>query len=322
MIKKVIKTAGSAWGQRIAILALICIIMAIAEPVFFRPANAKSILFAISVNGIMACGMLFTVLVGGLDLSVGSMAGMAASITFLIAGNLGFTNAAFLLGCLAAMAACLVVGWINGFFVTVLGLPAFVVTLAMKYTLYGSIFVVLKGIYIYSPGNGLINRIGNASLLSIPVPVIIFAVIVVACAFVLVKTTYGQRLYAIGGNKRVANLAGINSVRNTRSAFMISSVLAGFAGIILASMNGQAEPRTGLGYEANVLMAMVIGGINLAGGEGGAPGAVFGALLVGIINNAMLLLSISSDIQSLVQGVVIIAAMLLSMYAKRGFARA
>ena len=319
MMKKLTKVAASAWGQRITLLVIICIVMAIFQPVFFRLANIRSILFAISVTGIMSCGMLYTVLVGGLDLSVGSMAGISASVAYLVAQNLGFSNGVFLFGCIVALVICLILGWINGFFVTVLGLPAFVVTLAMKYALYGAIFVILGGRYIYSPTGSVVNALGTSSFLSIPVPVILFVIILLICAFVLGKTTYGHRLYVIGGNKSAARLGGIHSARNARSAFMISSLLAGIAGIILAAMNSQAEPRTGLGYEANVLLAMIVGGINLAGGEGGVPGAIFGALFVGIINNAMLLLSISSDIQSLVQGVVIILAMLLSSYAKEGF---
>jgi len=320
MMKKVLKVAGSSWGQRIAILAVIFIVMAIAEPVFFRPANARNILFAIAVTGIMSCGMLFTVLVGGLDLSVGSMAAMAASIAFVLANNGGFTSGSYLLGCLVALLVCLVIGWLSGFFVTAFGLPAFVVTLAMKYILYGSVFVLLGGRYIYSPTTGLVHQIGSASIIGIPIPVIFLVVVIIVCAFVLIKTTYGRKLYAIGGNSKVAILAGINSVRDTRSAYMVSAFLAGLAGILLASINGQAEPRTGLGYEANVLLAMIVGGINLAGGEGGVPGAVFGALLVGIINNLMLLLSISSEYQSLVQGIIIVAAMLLNVYARRGAA--
>lgn len=318
MMKKVLKAAGSAWGQRITILALICIFMALTQPVFFRPTNIRNIIFAISVTGIMSCGMLFTVLVGGLDLSVGSMAGMSASITFLVANTYGFTDASFLFGCFVALAVSFIVGWINGFFVTIFGIPAFVVTLAMRYVLYGSVFVILGGVYIYAPTSGLVSVVGYSNFFNIPVPVIFFVVIVIVCAIVLGKMTYGRNLYAIGGNKRVANLAGINSASATRSAFVISSLLAGLAGILLAAINGQAEPRTGGGYEANVLLAMIVGGINLAGGEGGIPGAVFGALLVGIINNAMLLLSISSEYQTLVQGIIIVLAMLLNSFARRG----
>jgi len=318
MIKKVQKAIGSPWGQRITILVLICIIMAILEPIFLRPTNAKSILLAISINGIMACGMLFTVLVGGLDFSVGSLAGFSASTAFLVATRYGFSDNGFLFGCAVAILACIAVGFINGFFVTRFEIPAFIITLAMRYAIYGASYFITSGFYVYAPGRGLAFELGNANILSIPMPVIIFVIIVIICAVVLGKTTFGRRLYAIGGNKHAANLAGFNASRNTILAFIISSVAAGIGGIILASMNTQAGQPTGLGYEGNVLMAMVVGGINLAGGEGGIPGAVFGALLVGVINNAMLLLSISADYQTFVQGVVILAAMSLNMYTKRG----
>ena len=319
MMKKVLKAAGSAWGQRISLLIVICIFMAIAQPIFFRASNANSILLAIAVNGIMACGMLFTVLVGGLDLSVASTAGMSAAIVFTFANSRGFETNAFILGCAVALLFCLIVGWINGFFVTFFGLPAFVVTLAMKYVLYGSINVLTNGIYIRIPDRkGIAYAIGNSNVFGIPMPVIIFIIVAIVSVFILSKTIFGRQLYAIGGNKNAANLAGVNSTWNTRLTFMISSVAAGLGGVMLASMGGQAGQPTGAGQEGNVLMAMVVGGINLAGGEGGVSGAIVGALLVGIINNAMLLLSIGSDYQGFVQGVVILAAMTLNMYTKRG----
>ena len=329
MIKKIFKTLGSPWGQRITLLVLICIVMAIFEPVFFRVNNAKNILLAISVNGIMVCGMLFTVLVGGMDLSVGSMAGVSAIIAFRIAEANEFTTGAFLYGCAIALILCLVTGFLNGLIVTRFALPAFVVTLAMKYVLHGSNFMVTKGFLVLPPAFGLSYQIGNkivfsiplgADRLNIPMPVIILIAVVAVCAFVLSKTTYGRKLYAIGGNKNVANLVGINSNGNIITAYMISSVLAGLGGVVLASMSGQAAQTTAYGYEGNVLMAMVVGGINLAGGEGGMAGAVFGALLVGIINNAMMLLSIHTDYQTFVQGAVILLAMTLNMYARRGTA--
>ena len=329
-MKKVLKAIGSPWGQRITLLVLICIIMAIFEPIFFKPNNYKSILLAIAVNGVMVCGMLFTVLVGGMDLSVGAMAGISASIAFRISEASAFTSSSFIFGCAVAIALCLVAGFISGFLVTQFALPAFVVTLAMKYIVYGSIYMVTQGFFVLPPASGLSFQIGNQIVfeiplgggdkLSIPMPVIILIVVVAICAFVLTKTTYGRKLYAIGGNKNVANLVGIKSNMNITGAFMISSVLAGFAGIMLASMNGQAGQTTALNYEGNVLMAMVVGGVNLAGGEGGVAGAVFGALLVGIINNMLLLLSVESTIQTFVRGIIILAAMTLNMYAKRSMA--
>ncbi|MCL2124528.1 MAG: ABC transporter permease [Oscillospiraceae bacterium] len=328
MMKKAIRAIGSAWGQRITLLVLICIVMAIAEPVFFKLDNYKSILLAIAVNGVMVCGMLFTVLVGGMDLSVGAMAGISASIAYRIAESSGFTTSGFLSGCALALALCLVAGAVSGLLVTRFALPAFVVTLAMKYIVYGSIYLVTQGFFVLPPAHGLSYQVGNQIVFSIPVgggnklnipmPVIILIIVVAICAFVLVKTTYGRKLYAIGGNKNVANLVGIKSNANIVGAFMISGVLAGIAGIMLASMNGQAGQTTALNYEGNVLMAMVVGGVNLAGGEGGVAGAIFGALFVGIINNVMVLLSVEATIQTFVRGIVILAAMTLNMYARRG----
>jgi len=317
MMKKAIKVAGSAWGQRITILLLICIFMAIFQPVFLKPANASSILLAISINGIMACGMMFTVLVGGLDLSIGSMVGMSASMTYAIAGSFDYSTAGFFLGVAVTLLFCLVVGWINGFFVTKLDVPPFVVTMAMKYLVYGLIYMVTRGFFIYPPSRGIVSYVGNYNVLGVPMPVIIFIVILIISAFVLGKTSFGRKLYIIGGNRNVANLVGIKADMNIQAAYMISSVSAGFGGIILGSMTGQIGQTTGVGYEGNVLTAMVVGGINLAGGEGGVAGAVFGALFVGVLNNAMLLLSISTDYQTFVQGVIIIGAMALNMYANR-----
>ena len=331
MIKKALRAISSAWGQRFTLIVIICIVMAIFQPVFFRPNNASNILQAIATIGIMVCGMLFTVLVGGLDLSVASMAGLSASITFKVAEQSGYTNGGFLSGCVIALLLCLVVGIINGSLVTQFGLPAFVVTLAMKYVLFGCIPFVTDGYLIINPKNGLIHQLGNlvvfripigSDILRVPMPIIILILVVAITAFVLGKTTYGRKLYAIGGNKNVANLVGINSNMNIVAAFMISSFLSGIGGIMLASMNGQGGLQTALGYEGNVLMAMVVGGINLAGGEGGVPGAIFGALLVGIINNMMMLLGVSSDIQTFVRGIIILAAMTLNMYARRGTAGA
>ena len=334
MIKKTLRVVGSSWGQRIAILAIICIVMAISQKalginqIFFNLVNVKNILLAISVNGIMVCGMLFTVLVGGMDLSVGSVAGISASIAFMIARSTGFSDGGFLYGCAVALTVCLVVGFLNGFFVTRFALPAFIVTLAMKNVVHGIIYFVTRGIFVLPPKHGLSFYIGNLVVfdiqlggggkLSIPMPVIMLIVVVTVCAFVLTKTTYGRKLYAIGGNKNVAKLVGIKTNANTIVAFMISSVLAGIAGIMLASMDGQAGQTTARSYEGYVLMAMVVGGINLAGGEGGVSGAVFGALFVGIINNVMNLLGVTGDIQAFVRGVIILGAMTLSVYAKRG----
>lgn len=310
---------GDAWGQRVLILLVIMAIMAIFEPRFFLGSNILSILLAISIYGIMAAGMLFPVLVGGMDLSVGSMAALGASVTCMVAQADGFSNASFFRGFAFAMVICLAVGYLHGSLVTHIGLPAFVVTLATKYILTGTVQLVTGGQFVYLDKNvdTLINQVGNAKLFGVPMPVVILFVYILICSFVLMKTTFGRRLYAIGGNRVASRLVGMRTNGHIKIAYMISSVSAGIGGVVLSSLNMIGGQTTASGYEGNVLMAMVVGGINLAGGEGGVPGAIFGALLVGIINNMMNLLGVTSDFQKFVQGVIILAAVILNMYTKR-----
>ncbi len=321
-MKKTMNVIGNPWGQRISILVLIMICMLIFEPRFFRLENASSILLAISLYGIMACGMLFVVLVAGIDLSVGSTAGLAAAILVLFSHNSGFTTGGFLVGLLVAVAACVLIGVVHGILVTRFNIPAFVVTLATKYVIYGAVLLVSKGAFIMISGEGIsesvMYKFGNLRLFgAIPIPEVIFVLFALICAFVLGKTVFGRKLYAVGGNPVASSLVGIRSRLSIIMAYVICSVSAGLGGMILASMNLQAGPTTASGYEGNVLTAMVVGGLNLAGGEGGVIGAIFGALLVGIINNMLILLGVPSDYQTFVQGAIIIGAVSLNMYTSR-----
>jgi ribose transport system permease protein len=317
-MKKIINFLGNQWGQRVTILLLIMIVMAIFEPRFFKLANASSILLAISIYGIMACGMLFVVLVGGIDLSVGSTAALTACILSNIADKSGYTSGGFLTGVLVSLAACVVIGIVHGILTTRFRLPSFVVTLATKYIVYGAVLLVSAGAFVQIIDGGIMYKIGNYRLFdAIPMPVVIFIIYTLICAFVLGKTVFGRRLYSVGGNPVASKLVGIKTRLNIIGAYIICSISAGVGGMILASMNMQAGPTTASGYEGNVLTAMVVGGLNLAGGEGGVPGAIFGALLVGIINNMLILLGVPSDYTTFVQGVIIIGAVSLNMYTSR-----
>jgi ribose/xylose/arabinose/galactoside ABC-type transport system permease subunit len=317
MKNKLIGFIRGQWGQRILILVLIFIIMGILEPKFFLPSNASSILLAISIYGIMACGMLFVVLIGGLDLSVGSMAGLAGTIFAFFARESGFSAGGVALGVIVALLVGLVVGYVHGILSTNLGMPSFIVTLATKYILYGIIPMLTAGAYVFMKGNGFVFKLGNAKVLGIPLPIILFVVIAVVCGFVLRKTTFGRRLYAVGGNPSASTLLGIRVFRDAQIAYVICSVLACVGGLILASMNMMAGQTTGIGYEGYVLMAMIVGGINLAGGEGGISGAVFGALLAGMITNMMTLLGVGSDFQKFVQGAIILVAISLNVLTNK-----
>lgn len=320
-MKKVKSFIGSSWGQRVVLLVLIFIIMFFGEKKFFTGANWSSILLAISFYGIMACGMLFVVLIGGMDLSVGSMAACAGSFLAFNWVNGGYTTQAFVIGVCLGLLSGVIVGLLHGFLVAFLNLPAFVVTLATQYLIYGYVILYTDGSFVYPQrvygASDPFYALGNLKILGLTMPVWIFFVIVIISAFVLGKTTYGRRLYAVGGSPRAAELVGINTKRSTIIAYVVSSVFASIGGMALVSINMVAGCTTASGYEGNVLMAMVVGGINLAGGEGGVGGAVFGALLVGIMNNAMILLGIPSDYIKAIQGVIIIAAVALNVYTAR-----
>ncbi len=309
---------GTSWGQKITILVILMVIMAIFERQFFLPSNWTSILRAISIFGIMACGMFFVVLIGGLDLSVASTAALSATIVTLSVVDSGYAPGSFMRGFIIAMAACVALGLVHAFLVTRFKMPSFVVTLASKYAIYGVAMIVSDASYIYILDNtNFLYNMGNSKFLSLPVPVVIFIVIAIICALILNFTTFGRRLYAVGGNPMASELVGIKSKLNTKIAFVLSSVMAGIGGIILASMNTVAGTGTAAGYEGNVLMAMIVGGINLAGGEGSIIDAVYGALLVGIINNVQILIGIPSDYQDFVRGAIILAALSLNVYTYR-----
>lgn len=318
MKQKVSRFLGSPWGQRISILVIISIVMAIAQPKFFLLSNMSSILLSIAIYGIMTCGMMFPVLVGGMDLSMGSVAALAGSILAMTTLSGDYSTGGFFKGFIIAILICAAVGFMHGILVTHVRIPAFVVTLATKYFIYGIVLLITNSSYIYLlERRGLTYEIGNFRLGSLQMPVIIFIVCVIICAVVLNCTVYGRRLYAVGGNAKASELVGIKSKRSTIIAFMVSSISAGIGGMVLISMNMVAGSGSAAGYEGDVLMAIIVGGINLAGGEGGVVGAVYGALLVGIINNVLVLVGVPADYQGFVKGLVILAALALNIYTQR-----
>ena len=315
---KLLRLFGSDWGQRIMLLVVIMAVMAVLEPRFFLGKNVLSILLAISYYGIMACGMLFCVMVGGIDLSIGSMAALSGTVFALTVSGLGESPACFALAIALGLLAGVIVGFIHGFFDVCLQMPAFVVTYATQYALYGLAQELSGSQFIrFSNTEGLLYKLGNARLFGIQTPIIFFIVIAFITAVIMRKTPFGRRLYAVGGNRRAASLVGINTKLHTIAAYIICSVSAGLAGIVLCSMNMVSQYNTARGYEGPVMMALVVGGIDLAGGSGSVGGVIFGALLVGIIKNVLILVGINTDYNELVQGVIILLAVALNVYANR-----
>ena len=317
MKRKITNFLGSSWGQRVTILAIVIVVMAIFQPRFFRLSNIYSILLSISVYGIMACGMLFVILTGNIDLCQGSTAAMSAVFMtkFVMAHN--YSPESIFIGIAIGLAACVALGIFHGIETAYLRIPAFVLTIATQYAVYGMMDVYTKSNYLTPASGNLYAFIGSGKVMGIPMPIIIFVVYAAIAAVVLGCTKFGRRVYIVGGNPEAAELIGINSKLYRVVAYIISGVSAGLGGIVLACLNMQAAFTTASGYEGKVLTAMVVGGINLAGGEGGIPGAIFGALFVGIISNLLVLLDVPADYQSFVQGVIIVVAIAMNVQSQR-----
>lgn len=317
MTKNIRQAIGNSWGQRFLILLIIFVLMAILQPKFFSGSNVTSILSAISLYGIMSCGMLFVVLSGGIDLCVGSTAALSACLFTIYSLNHNYTLVSIILGIFLALLACFAVGLFHGVLITSFRLPAFVLTLATKYIIFGVTHWITGQKWIYPLDDRYYYLIGNGKIFSITMPIWILILFSAICAVILSRTAFSRKVYAVGSNSKAAELVGIRSKTTTIKVYIFSSVSAGIAGIVLASMNMMVGSGTASGYEGMVLMAMVVGGINLAGGQGGIGGAIFGALFVGIINNIQILIGVPADYQQFIQGAVIIAAMALQMYAYR-----
>ncbi|MDR2486385.1 MAG: ABC transporter permease [Clostridiales Family XIII bacterium] len=315
---KFLRIVGSVWGQRATLLLIVILVMAFVQPRFFSTGNMLSILLAIAFYGIIASGMLFVVLIGGIDLAVGSEAALGGTVLTMYVLAHGMDAASFFTGFLLAVLVAVAVGLLHGFFDAYLDMPSFVVTLATQYALYGTIQYITDLDYLNVIHNvGLFYALGNAKVAGVPMPIIWFAAAALVAGFVLRKTPFGRRIYAVGGNAKAAGLVGIDAKVHKLAAYVICSVCASVAGMLLVSMNMVSSYKTAAGYEGPVMMAIVIGAVNLMGGEGTMGGVFFGALLVGIINNVLIMVGIDTDYKEFVQGCIIILAVALNVYAGR-----
>lgn len=308
-------------AQAAAWVALVLVIIAAivfsprrgGEIVFLRPNNLLNVVRAVSENGIIAVGMTFVILLGGIDLSVGAILGFAAvGVAVLMTGNgLGVLPAV-----LIVLALGLIFGVVQGLLSAKIGLQAFIVTLAGMQVARGlaRIWSGGQGVPIaYGGGPGtapdtfaLLNSRTFNGL--VPIPALIFLAVAVIAILVMRYSTYARHLYAVGGNERAARLAGVPVVRVKVIAFAICGFLAALAGIIHAGQLNQGSPNDGIAYELDAIAAVVIGGTSLAGGVGSVSGTVAGALLLGVLNNILALNNIDSNIQLLIKGVIIVAA--------------
>ena len=294
-------------------IVLESLVFAAIAPQFLSVPNLINVALSIAITGILAVGMTAVILTGGIDLSVGSVAALAGVVAAMIAAAGG--AGAVALGAAGALGVGLAVGAFNGVVVAHFRVPPFVVTLAMLTICRGLAFVVTGGHSIGNLPAGF-GFTGRDRLLGVPVPVLLMLAVFAAGWFVLRHTTFGRYVYAVGGNREAAFLAGVNIKRVTLWVYVLNGLLVGLAGLVLASRLGAGVPNAGLQYELDVIAAVVVGGTSLNGGRGSVVGTFWGAVFIGVLNNGLNLAGIDPYMQRIALGAVILLAVLADQINK------
>ena len=287
----------------------VALILFISTPYFFTSSNLLAIALAASVTALLAIGETFVIILGEIDLSVGAMLGVTSVITAMVLPDHGLV-----MGLLAGLAAGAGAGLINGLLVTKVNMPSFIATLASMSILSGLTLYLTKGNPV-GIGSDAFRLIGTGHILGVPAPIWIMLVCAVVFGILLARSRFGRQVYATGDNFEAAHLSGMPVDRVKVAAFVISGVLAGIAGFILAARLGTAQPSAGKGLELTAIAAVIIGGTSLLGGRGAVVGTVIGALLLGTIDNGLNLLNVSPFLQDVVKGAVILFAVFIDRNA-------
>lgn len=298
----------------VVVIILMVAFLTIASPVFMTWANIKNLFVAAAVMGVLGCGTTVGMLMGALDISQYSATafiGMCAA-TFL---NRGASSVTAILFCIICGLA---IGALNGFVVTRLRIVPLIATVGTQYILRGFAYIVGNGAYV-TFSNDFLSGIGKGDVLGIPTVVIIMLITMLIYGFILRKTTFGRKLYAVGGNQKAAFLAGIKPKNIMFKAFMLNGLTDGLAAILVISMFSSCNPQYGTGADFDVIVSVVLGGVSLSGGKGKLVGTLLGILIMCMISNMFSLLGVSSYMQTIVRGFVLIAAVALDAARGRGY---
>ena len=287
---------------------------------FWEQGNQIDIVQQISINAILAFGMTLTILIGGIDLSVGAVLALVGTITVSILAGGGAANSGGLaVGLLAGLGAAIALGLFNGLCAAKTRMPPFIITLATMLIARGAALRFNEGRPMHVPDQETIFlQLGNGRLAGvIPVPVIIMLAIFLLAAFLLHRTRFGQHLYAMGGNREAARFTGIPLVRVEVMVYMICSLLAGVAGLINTSQLYSAEPASGVGFELNAIAAAVVGGTSFTGGKGTMVGTLIGAVIIGILDKGLNQAGVHFSLQYVVKGLVILGAVYVDVRRRK-----
>ena len=296
-------------------LLVLMLIVTLISPNFLTIDNLLNILRQTSINAIIAMGMTFVILTAGIDLSVGSILAFAGAVC----ASLIAVDTPLIVALMTTLVIGAALGAASGTIVAYFGVQAFIATLVGMTMIRGAVLVFTDGRPISTGNFDVANtfyEVGGGYIAGIPIPVIIAGVVFVLCWYVLNHTRLGRYTYAIGGNEKVTELSGVNVARVKVIVYGISGALSALAGIILTARLESAQPTAGLAYELDAIAAVVLGGTSLAGGRGRITGTLIGALIIGVLNNALNILDVSSYYQMIAKGTVILLAVVLDGRSK------
>lgn len=316
--KKEIKNmlAGLRHNKKFGLLVILLIevvFLGATNSSFLSAGNIINVLRQISVNGIVAVGMTFVIITGGIDISAGFM----ISVSGVIAGSVlqAYPDMWFL-GILAALLVCGLFGLVNGILVGFFEVPAFIATMSIQVICRGFALLYSDG-RPYPISSPQFLAMGKGTVGFVPVPVIIMLATCLIGAVILNYTWYGRHIFALGGNKVAARASGVSTRAVETSVYVISAMTAALAGCVLAARISTGHPSTGEGLEMDAIAATVVGGTSFSGGQGTISGMMIGALILGILNNGLNLLNVSSNYQYIARGVIIASAVLLDIRTKK-----
>lgn len=306
-----LKTANQSLFQKVAPfigLFLIIVIITLLNPGFLSMNNILNVLRQVSINALIAFGMTFVILTGGIDLSVGSILALTGAVT---AGMMS-SGVDPILAMFVGLLLGALLGAFNGIIIAKGKVAPFIATLATMTIYRGLTLVYTEGRPVSGIGDGgAFQMLGRGYFLGIPIPVVTMIISFLILYFILKKTTFGRRVYAVGGNEEASILSGINADRIKIYVYSLIGFLSAFAALILTSRLNSAQPTAGQMFELDAIAAVVLGGTSLTGGRGWIVGTLIGALIIGVLNNGLNLIGVSSFFQQVVKGAVILLAVLL-----------
>ena len=302
------------------VLVIISIVMAFASPTFLTALNITNLLTTESIKGIMTVGVMFCILSKGIDLSTASVLALSSVVSAslvqeMAAGKLfpNMPTMPAIIAVLAGLAVGLIVGLVNGLLIAYTKIPAFIATLGSQLTVKAIAQLYTNAYPVAQLSSGF-KKIGQGALIpKIPNVVLVFVLVLILGGFLLTQTRYGKNVYAIGGNDVAARVAGINVEKTIVKVYVFSSLCAALGGVLLASRSGAGNSTLGFTYELDAIAAATVGGTSHSGGIARISGVIAGILLLGVINNGLLLLSVSPYVQQMVKGIIIVGAVVFDM---------